>query len=68
MSNNKLKAKALSKISTLKFELKKWDAIVEKTSSDDLYLLKQRLINSLKELHSLTSEIEVDVVDLLMKK
>lgn len=68
MSNNKLKKQLFQKISDIQNSLKKWDAILKKTDVEDFETIKPKLINSLKELHSLSLEVEIDVVNLLLKK
>jgi len=68
MSNNKLKAKTLSKINLLQNNLEGLVKGVQTWNKEDFEPTKTNLINQLKQLHIISLELEVDVVDLMLNK
>lgn len=68
MSNNKLKAKTLNKITLLQDNLIGLAKGMETWNKEDFEPAKTNLINQLKELHIISLELESDIVDLMLKK
>jgi hypothetical protein len=68
MSNNKLKAKTLNKINLLQSNLEGLVKGVQNWNKEDFEPTKTNLINQLKQLHIISLELEVDVVDLMLNK
>ena len=68
MSNNKLKAKTLNKINLIQSNLEGLVKGVQNWNKEDFEPTKTNLINQLKQLHIISLELEVDVVDLMLNK